>query len=121
MLGYYGDYLYVVVFLAAGILIPVSGLLASRIFRPKKPNPAKLSPYECGLPIYGPAQIPYHAGYYMYALLFIVFDVETVFLYPWAVTFKQIGLFAFAEMVIFIVILALGLLYAWKKGALEWM
>ncbi len=120
-MGYYGDYLYVVVFLAAGVFIPVSGLLASWLFRPKKPNAAKLSPYECGLPIYGPAQIPYHASYYMYALLFIVFDVETVFLYPWAVTFKQLGLFAFVEMVIFIVILGLGLVYAWKKGALEWM
>jgi NADH:ubiquinone oxidoreductase subunit 3 (subunit A) len=120
-LGYSADYVYVAAFLAAGVFIPVSGLLLSAAFRPKKPSRTKLAPYECGLPIFGTAQITYHASYYMYALLFIVFDVETVFLYPWAVTFKELGLFAFIEMVIFIAILALGLAYACKKRALEWM
>lgn len=90
------------------------------IVRPKKPSAAKEETYECGLDTEGPTWVQFKVSYFMYALIFVVFDVETVFLYPWAVKFNSLGLFAFIEMIIFIGILVLGLWYAWKKGALEW-
>ena len=90
------------------------------LVRPKRPNREKETTYECGLDTQGPTWIQFKISYFMYALIFVVFDVETVFLYPWAVTFNSAGFFAFGEMLIFIAILALGLWYAWKEGALEW-
>jgi len=110
----------VAVFLLAGLAVGIAALFVAWLVRPKRPTPAKLSTYECGLVTQGPTWVQFKLGYFLYALLFLVFDVETVFLYPWAVKFKVLGLFAFLEMVIFIGILLLGWWYAWKEGAFEW-
>tara|TARA_B100000315_G_C14503745_1_gene553569 strand:+ start:85 stop:393 length:309 start_codon:yes stop_codon:yes gene_type:complete len=87
---------------------------------PRKPNPIKSATYECGLDTIGPTWVQFNFRYYFFALLFVVFDIETVFLYPWAVQFRQLKLFGLVEMLIFILILVVGFAYAWKKGALEW-
>ncbi|MBI2908885.1 MAG: NADH-quinone oxidoreductase subunit A [Chloroflexi bacterium] len=88
--------------------------------RPRKPTAAKVTTYECGMEPMGPSWIQFNFRYYFFALLFVVFDIETVFLYPWAVAFKQLALFGFIEMIIFILILLVAYVYAWKKKALEW-
>lgn len=86
----------------------------------KSPSPLKYSAYESGMKPYGDAKIRYDVKYYLYALLFILFDIETVFLYPWALALDKLGLFALVEMLLFMLILGLGLVYAWRKGALRW-
>jgi NADH:ubiquinone oxidoreductase subunit 3 (subunit A) len=95
-------------------------LIIARFVRPSRPNAVKLSTYECGLETIGPTWIQYHVGFYIYALVFVIFDVETVFLYPWAVAYGQLGLFALVEMLVFIAILVVGLVYALKKRVLRW-
>jgi len=109
-------------FIVIGTLFVVVALATSWLLSPKKPSPEKAETYECGIEPIGPPWVQFRAGYYVYALLYVIFDIETVFLYPWAVTFLQpgIGWFIFVEMVIFIAILASGLAYAWKEGALTW-
>ncbi len=104
-----------------GIVFPWILLALSRVFHPKHPTPAKLLTYECGLDTQGETWVQFKISYFMYALIFIAFDVETIFLYPWAVKFQSLGLFAIVEMFIFIAILLIGFWYAWKEGALEWM
>ncbi len=114
------EYFSVGFFMLVGVGFVVVTLLFSRLLRPASPNPEKLSTYECGeRPVGGP-HIQLHIRFYLIALVYIVFAVETVFLYPWAVVFKELGLFAFIEMLVFIGILIVGLAYAWQKGALEW-
>ncbi len=120
------DFGYVGLLLLAAILFPVSALLISYLLRlvrvrPEKPTPVKQAPYECGRDTIGPTWVQFNFRYYLYALLFVVFDIETVFLYPWAVAFKKLQLFGFIEMLIFILILMVGYIYAWKKRALEWI
>jgi NADH-quinone oxidoreductase subunit A len=106
---------------AFALIVIITNWVVTRWFGgTKRPNKDKEKTYECGLESEGPAWIQFKVSYFLYALIFVVFDVETVFLYPWAVAFKSVGIFAFVEMVIFISILAVGLWYAWKKGALEW-
>lgn len=107
-----------IVFAAVGIAFPVASLILSRLLRPIKPTPEKLSTYECGeLPV-GGAWHQYNVQYYMYAILLVIFDVEVLFLYPWAVVYLLPG--AFAAGIIFLLIVFLGLVYEWKKGVLEW-
>lgn len=96
------------------------GILLSWLLRPKKPNPVKKSTYECGLETIGDTWVQFRAQYYLYALIFVVFDIEALFLFPWAVAYGRLGLYALVEMVIFLTILVGGLLYAWRKNALEW-
>jgi NADH-quinone oxidoreductase subunit A len=116
------DYAYVGFFLIIGALFVALNIeLVSRIVRPHHPTAQKISTYECGEEPVGIGWIRFHVRYYLYALVYIVFAVETVFLFPWAVVFRGLGLFAFIEMMIFIGILLVGLAYAWKKGALEWV
>jgi NADH-quinone oxidoreductase subunit A len=103
-----------------GILMPLT-LLVARIVRTQNPNRAKLMPYECGIDPYDSARGRYTVRYYIIAMLFVVFDVETVFLFPWAVKFKALGLFGLIEMLIFLGILIAGYIWVWKKGALEWV
>jgi NADH-quinone oxidoreductase subunit A len=98
-----------------GVVLVFSGFVA-----PKSTNPQKFDPYECGIPTEGMTWLQFNIGYYMFAILFLVFDVETVFVFPWAVVMKEVGITAFIEIVIFFIILGLGLLYAWKKHALIW-
>ncbi|GAW92848.1 NADH-quinone oxidoreductase subunit A [Calderihabitans maritimus] len=108
------------IFFLVGAVFPLVIFAVSWLVRPKRPSPQKLSTYECGLETQGPTWVQFKISYFLYALIFLLFDVETVFLYPWAVKFQVLGLFAFIEMLIFIAILVIGLWYAWKEGALEW-
>ena len=114
------EWLYLGIFLTIAMVVPVLALIIAGIISPKKPNPIKNSTYECGVETIGEAWVQFKAQYYLYALIFVVFDVEAVFLFPWAVVYGKLGLYAFVEMVLFIAILTGGLLYAWRKGALEW-
>jgi len=114
------DYLYILVFVIVGTAFVGLTLGVSKLLRPSKPNDAKAAPYECGEVPIGEPWVQFHIRYYVFALLFVIFDIETVFLYPWALVFKKLGLFALVEMFIFLVILGAGLLYAWRKGALKW-
>ena len=114
------DWLYVAAFLAAGAVLVVLILAVSALVNPRHPNPEKLAPYECGIPPFGLPWSPFAVRYFVFGLLFLVFDVESVFLFPWAIVFQGLGAAGFVEMLIFIAVLAVGLVYAWKKGALEW-
>jgi NADH-quinone oxidoreductase subunit A len=113
-------FLPVVVFLLLGTVVGVGMLVVSRILRPRNPYPEKLITYESGITPFTDARQKFTIRYYIIAMLFLIFDIEAVFLYPWAVAYNAIGLYGFVEMVIFIAILLVGYLYAWKKGALEW-
>lgn len=113
-------YLPVVIFTLVGIVFIAGTLLFSRLIRPSAPTKQKLETYECGVAPVGDAWGQFNAHYYLFALLFVVFDVEAAFLYPWAVAFRKVGGYAVAEMLIFVALLGLGLAYAWRRGALEW-
>jgi len=109
------------VFILLTLVFPVAAMAGAWLFRPKPaPTKEKLLPYECGVDTKGPSWMRFRVNFFLYALVFLAFDVETIFLFPWAVKFQSLGLFAFAEMLVFIFILGLGLWYAWKEGALEW-
>ncbi|OGW86808.1 MAG: NADH-quinone oxidoreductase subunit A [Omnitrophica bacterium RIFCSPHIGHO2_02_FULL_46_11] len=114
------QYLFLGIFLLIAIAFPLLPIILARFIAPKKPNPIKTSSYECGMEAKGDSWVQFKAQYYIYALIFVIFDIEVIFIYPWAVAFKQMGLFAFIEMVIFLAILGFGLIYAWKKRVLEW-
>jgi NAD(P)H-quinone oxidoreductase subunit 3 len=113
-------YDYLLVYVIVCLAVPALGLGLSRLFSPQLRSAANRTTYESGCEPIGGAWIQFNIRYYMFALAFVIFDVETVFLYPWAVAFSKLGLFAFVEALIFIAILILGLVYAWRKGALEW-
>ena len=113
-------YEYLLGFFLASSLVPLLALSASKLLRPNTRGPERRTTYESGMEPIGGAWIQFNIRYYMFALVFVVFDVETVFLYPWAVAFNQLGLLAFIEALIFIAILVVALVYAWRKGALEW-
>lgn len=117
MLSQYG---FLGIFAMIAFALPVIGSVLAWLLRPKKPNPIKNSTYECGVETFGDTWVQFKAQYYLFALIFVVFDVEAVFLFPWAVAFNKLGLYALVEMILFIAILVAGLLYAWRKGALEW-
>ena len=120
-----GAYLPIVVLVTIAILFGLGSVVLSSLIGQKKPTPVKLQPYECGCEPVGSARERFSIKFYLIAMLFILFDIESVFLYPWAVVFKKFisagfGPFILAEMVVFIVILFVGYIYVWKKGALEW-
>ena len=104
-----------------GALVPTAAIVLSWIISPKKPNPIKQSTYECGMETVGDNWVQFKAQYYVFALVFLVFDVETVFLFPWAVSLGKLQFFAVVEGIIFILILLAGLVYAWRKGTLDWV
>ena len=114
------DLLFIGVFLLLAPVFPILALLIPRIIAPKKPNEIKLQTYECGIETVGESWVQFRAQYYIFALVFLVFDVETVFLFPWAAAMDKLPLFAVLEGVLFILILVAGLIYAWRKGALQW-
>ena len=119
MSEFYRNYLAVAVFIGAALLMVGAMLGVGRLLRPQRPEAAKLLPYEAGSdPVLGFGQS--NVRYYVYALLFVMFDVEAVFIFPWAVRLESFGVFGLVEMVAFVVILALGLVYAWRKGVLRW-
>jgi NAD(P)H-quinone oxidoreductase subunit 3 len=113
-------YEYLLGFLLISSLVPVLAFVTARLVRPKREGFERRLTYESGMEPIGGAWIQFNIRYYMFALVFVIFDVETVFLYPWAVAFSQLGLLAFVEALVFIAILVIGLVYAWRKGALEW-
>ena len=118
------DYAYIAILIIAAISFPILILVVHNVlsYRSKRPDPfnVKTSTYECGMQTIGTPWVQFNFRYYFYALLFVIFDVETVFLLPWAVHFKELKLFGFVEMLIFILILVVGLVYAWKKRVMEW-
>src|SRR5215471_3522395 len=113
-------YLTAAMFTLMGFAFVASTLMLSRLLRPSAPTPEKLETYECGpLPV-GDAWRQFNMHYYLFALLFVIFDVEAAFLFPWALAFRKVGAYAVAEMIIFVAILGLGLAYAWRRNAIEW-
>jgi NADH-quinone oxidoreductase subunit A len=114
------EFTFVGILIVVAALLPIAGLGLAWLIRPKKPNPVKQSTYECGIETIGDAWVQFRAQYYIYALVFVVFDIEAVFLLPWAVAYNQLPLFALVEAIVFILILVLALAYAWRKGALRW-
>ena len=117
---YSQQYLFIGLLTLVAIVFGAAPLMLSKFIAPKKPAPSKQAPYECGIESTGDSWMRYRVQYYVYALLFVIFDVEVVFIYPWALVWKPLGPAVFAEMILFIAILAVGLIYAWKKGVLEW-
>lgn len=117
---YQNNYLVVAAFLILGVFLPVAALTAGRFLRPNRPNEAKQTTYESGVEPIGGSWVRFNVRYYIFALLFVIFDVETVFLYPWAVAYEHLGIFALIEMLLFVVLLLVGLIYAWKKKVLRW-
>jgi NADH-quinone oxidoreductase subunit A len=117
---YFNNYLIVTIFLALGILLPIVALTFGRLLRPNKPSVEKAETYESGNAPFMESRVKFNIRYYLFALMFVIFDVETVFLYPWAVAYNKLGLFALVEMLIFVSLLVVGLLYAWKKKVLQW-
>lgn len=115
------DFGFVLIFLLLSASFIGFALILSRILRPRADNPDKLSTYECGERLLGPSWVQFNVRFYIIALVFIIFEVEVVVLYPWAVVFKDLGLLAFVEMMVFVFVLLVGLVYAWKKGYLEWV
>jgi NADH-quinone oxidoreductase subunit A len=114
------NYLPILILLVISTVLAAVVIFISTFLGPHRPTLRKLQPYESGMTPLGPAQRRMPVKFYLVAVMFILFDVEIIFLYPWAVTFRQLGLFGFIEMVIFVAILLVGYVYAWKKGALEW-
>jgi len=118
---YYQSYAVVLAVAVAGVLLVVVAFATARLIAPRRPLPAKLTTYECGIDPVGEGWSQSEVRYYIYGFLFVIFDVESVFLFPWARVFERLGYTAIGEMALFIGILAVGLLYAWRKGVLKWV
>jgi NADH-quinone oxidoreductase subunit A len=114
------QYLPVMLFIMVGTLVGVGPLVLGKLLGTNKPNPEKLSPYECGFEAFEDARMKFDVRYYLVAILFILFDLEIAFLFPWAVSLGSIGFFGFMSMMIFLAILVVGFIYEWMKGALDW-
>ena len=113
------DYSFIGIFVVVVLIFPFIALGLAYLLRPKKPNPVKTDTFECGLQTFGDTWVQFRAQYFVYALVFVVFDIEAVFLFPWAVAYDKVGLFAFVEALLFLAILTVGLIYAWRKDALQ--
>ena len=114
------DYLSIVIFLFIAFGLSVSFIALNFIFSPKKPDPEKLSAYECGFEPFDDSRMEFDVRFYLVAILFIIFDLEIAFLFPWAISLGNIGVLGFCSMMIFLFILTVGFVYEWKKGALDW-
>jgi NADH-quinone oxidoreductase subunit A len=114
------EYLPILVFIGLGLVIGVASLTLGSLVGPRRPDPAKDSPYECGFEAFEDSRMKFDVRYYLVAILFIIFDLEIAFLFPWAVVLDEIGLFGLLAMAMFLGILIIGFVYEWKKGALEW-
>jgi len=114
------NYFPILLFIVVGLLIGILSMLAGWFLAPNNPDSEKLSPYECGFSAFEDARMKFDVRYYLVAILFILFDLEIAFLFPWAVVLEEIGLFGFFAMLVFLGILIVGFIYEWKKGALEW-
>jgi NADH-quinone oxidoreductase subunit A len=114
------QYFPILLFIGFGLFLGLAMLTVGRLVSPYRPDPQKLSPYECGFEAFEDARMKFDVRYYLVAILFILFDLEIAFLFPWAVVLPDIGFFGFASMMVFLLILVVGFVYEWKKGALEW-
>jgi NADH-quinone oxidoreductase subunit A len=114
------EYFPILLFIAVGLAVGVAPVVLGSLLAPNRPDSEKLSPYECGFEAFEDARMRFDVRYYLVAILFILFDLEIAFLFPWAVVLEQIGLFGFLAMLVFLVILVVGFVYEWKKGALDW-
>ena len=114
------DYLSIIIFLFIAIGLSISFIVLNFIFSPKNPDPEKLSAYECGFEPFDDSRMEFDVRFYLVAILFIIFDLEIAFLFPWAISLGNIGLLGFCSMMIFLFILTVGFVYEWKKGALDW-
>ena len=117
------DFMYFTLFitvLITAVFLVLASYVIAKLIGPRSYNPVKGEPFECGIPTRGSSWLPVHIGYYLFAILFLMFDIETVFLYPWAVVVRQFGPMALVSIGFFLVVLVFGLAYAWRKGALEW-
>lgn len=114
------NYLPILVFLIIGVAFGIVPIALGYLLGPSRPDKAKLSPYECGFEAFEDSRMKFDVRFYLVAILFIIFDLEIAFLFPWAVTLKDTGVFGFWAMVVFLGILVIGFIYEWKKGALEW-
>ncbi|MFO0997140.1 MAG: NADH-quinone oxidoreductase subunit A [Alphaproteobacteria bacterium] len=114
------EYLPILIFLGVAVAVAGAALTASYVAARQRPDSEKLSAYECGFEAFGDARSKFDVRFYLVAILFIIFDLEVAFLFPWAITLGEIGLFGFWSMVVFLAVLTIGFVYEWKKGALEW-
>ena len=114
------DFILLITVILTAVVLVVGAYVVAKLVGPRSYNPVKGQPFECGIPTRGTSWIPVHVGYYLFAILFLMFDIETLFLYPWAVVVKQFGAMALASVGFFMLVLVFGLAYAWRKGALEW-
>ena len=114
------NYFPILMFILVGLAVGVGPLVLGLIVSPHKPDTAKNSPYECGFEAFEDARMKFDVRYYLVAILFILFDLEIAFLFPWAVVLQEVGLFGFIAMLVFLSVLVIGFIYEWKKGALEW-
>jgi NADH-quinone oxidoreductase subunit A len=114
------EYFPILLFVVVGLAVGVAPVVLGSLLGPNRPDSEKLSPYECGFEAFEDARMRFDVRYYLVAILFILFDLEIAFLFPWAVVLKQIGLFGFAAMLVFLAVLVVGFVYEWKKGALDW-
>ena len=113
-------YIPILLLMVAAVAIATAMVVLSRFLGPQKPDPIKLAPYECGMTPIGGARVRFSVKFYLIAMLFILFDVEAIFLYPWAVVHRHLGVFGLIEMGVFMAILVVGYIYIWKRGAFEW-
>jgi NADH-quinone oxidoreductase subunit A len=114
------EYLPILLFIGIAGVLGVALMVAPLLLAPSKPDPEKLSAYECGFPAFDDARMKFDVRFYLVSILFIIFDLEVAFLFPWAISLKSIGMFGFWSMVAFLAVLTIGFIYEWKKGALEW-
>jgi NADH-quinone oxidoreductase subunit A len=118
--AYLGDYLPLIIFLGLALVIGAVLLIVPFMVAYQRPDPEKVSAYECGFNAFDDARMTFDVRFYLVAILFIIFDLEVAFLFPWALTFKEIGWFGFNSMMLFLGVLTIGFIYEWRKGALEW-
>jgi NADH-quinone oxidoreductase subunit A len=114
------EYLPILLFFGIAAGLGLALMLMPFVFAPSKPDPEKLSAYECGFPAFDDARMKFDVRFYLVSILFIIFDLEVAFLFPWAVAFKEVGAFGFWSMMVFLGVLTVGFIYEWRKGALEW-
>ena len=120
MFDFLSEYLSIIIFLFISLLLSIGFIIINYVASPKNPDPEKLSAYECGFSPFSDSRIKFDVRFYLVAILFIIFDLEIAFLFPWAISLGSIGLFGFLSMMIFLFILTVGFVYEWKKGALDW-
>jgi len=120
LLEYLTRYVPILLFIFVALMFGVVVLLLSSLVQPKYPEPEKFSTYECGSEPFSDARMPFPVRYYIFAMLFVIFDIEVIFLYPWAVVFTKVGVIGLIEMLVFIALFLVAYVYAWRKGALEW-